>query len=106
MKFRIVTYFWISTVYEVQKKSIVEKLQNETLTVANDGRFDSPGFCAKYGTYTIMDINSKVIIDFYITHVSNAGSSQGMELYAFKKVIIKLIQFNDLKISTITTDRH
>ena len=81
----------IDYVYEVQKKSIVEKLQNETLTAAGDGRFDSPRFSAKYGTYTIMDINSKVIIDFYIVHVSNAGSSQGMELYAFKKVLSKLI---------------
>ena len=96
----------IDYVYEVQKKSIVEKLQNETLTAAGDGRFDSPGFSAKYGTYTIMDINSKVIIDFYIAHVSNAGSSQGMELYAFKKVLIKLIQFNDLEISTITTTKE
>ena len=41
----------IDYVYEVQKKSIVVKLQNETLTVAGDGRFDSPGYSVKYGTY-------------------------------------------------------
>ena len=94
-------------IYEMQKKGIVdEKLQNESLSVAGDEKFDSPGYSAKYGTYTIMNTETKEIIDCFIAHVSNAGSSQGMELYGFKKVLTKLTQSDRLKISTITTDRH
>jgi len=34
------------------------------LWIAGDGQYDSPGFCAKYCTYTFMDINSGCIVDF------------------------------------------
>lgn len=96
----------IDHVYQKQKKDIIQRSQNKHLSVAGDARFDSPGYSAKYGTYSIMNTESKEILDFFIAHVSNAGSSQGMELYAFKNILYQLTQADSLSFSTLTTDRH
>ena len=47
-----------------------------------------------------------IFIFIFIAHVSNAGSSSGMELYAFKKVLLQLTQSDCLRFATLTTDRH
>ncbi|KAJ8879020.1 hypothetical protein PR048_019626 [Dryococelus australis] len=39
---------------------------NSDVWLARDGQFDSPGFSAKYGTYTVMDVNSGKIVDFVV----------------------------------------
>ena len=80
-------------------------MKTERLSVVGDGRYDLPGHSAKFDTYTIMNANSNEIIDFFIAHVSNAGGSSKMELYAFKKVL-DYLTLSGLEISTITTDRH
>ena len=97
----------INHIYEKQKENILYKLKSENIAidVVGDGRFDSPGFCAKYGTYTIMNAQNNQIIDFFVAHVHNAGNSQRMELYGFCKVINSLIN-NGITINSIVTDRH
>ena len=96
----------INQVYEKRRDEIVEKLKGEKqLNVIGDGRFDSPGHSAKYRTYTFMDAHTNEIIDFFIAHKSNAGSSTQMEFYAFKKVLNYMLS-SGLDISTIITDRH
>ena len=39
------------------------------LVLAGDGRADSPGHCAKYGTYTVMDMIINKIVDLQIVQV-------------------------------------
>lgn len=36
-----------------EQQELVNKLQNQEVDIAADGRFDSPGFCAKYLTYSV-----------------------------------------------------
>ena len=93
----------INYVYKNRRNNIIEKLKTERLSVVGDSRNDSPGYSAEFGTYTIMNANSNEIIDFFIAHVSNAGGSSKMELYAFKKVL-DYLTLSGLEISTITTD--
>lgn len=47
----------IYNVWEEQKKKNVEEIKNATdnIWLADDRQFDSPGFCAKYCTYSIKD---------------------------------------------------
>ena len=96
----------VNSVYEKRRNEIVERVKSvKELNLVGDGRFDSPGHSAKYGTYTFMNEDSKEIIDFFIAHKSNAGSSTKMELYSFIKVLNSLLEAG-FDINTITTDRH
>lgn len=42
---------------------------NQTaLVLGGDGRADSPGHCAKYGSYTLMELNHNIILDIQLVH--------------------------------------
>ena len=75
------------------------------LDLLGDGRCDSPGYSAKYGTYTVMDAMTNFILDFHVSHCKMAGNSARMELDGLKNV---LRRFDDqaIPISSLTTDRH
>lgn len=45
-------------------------LMDNELNVAGDGRFDSPGHSALYGTYTLMDAESSLIVSCQMIKVS------------------------------------
>ena len=70
----------------------------------SDGRSDSPGHSAKYGTYTMMSDAGKVLT-FNIVQVTEVTSSNAMEKEGFERC------FNELRdegvhIYRIATDRH
>ena len=67
---------------------IIYDLKGSDLDLGGDGRCDSPGHCAKYGTYTLMELSSNKIVDFQCVHVSQAGNSNSME----KKDIFMLLE--------------
>lgn len=48
-----------------------------------DGRCDSPGHNAKYGTYTLMDSDSAKVVEFKAVQVSEVKSSNAMEIEGF-----------------------
>ena len=64
-----------------QEKAAVlaDLLDRNSVTLLGDGRCDSPGYSAKYGTYTMMDKESEKIVDFEVCHVKQSTSSQAME---------------------------
>ena len=45
------------------------KLQGKPLTVGGDARCDSPGHSAKYGSYTLMDLNTSKVLDVQLVQV-------------------------------------
>ena len=61
---------------------------NLDINLIGDGRCDSPGYHlspgynAKYGTYTLMDSDSGEILD--VMHVGNGENSSGMEKRGFQ----------------------
>lgn len=79
--------------------------EQKEIRLLGDGRCDSPGYCAKYGTYTVMESTSGEILDFHVCHSKMAGSSARMELEGLKKILQRLDN-NGLSINGITTDRH
>ncbi|XP_052788440.1 uncharacterized protein LOC128223186 [Mya arenaria] len=72
---------------------------------AGDGRCDSPGFSAKYGTYTVMDIQTNVILGFHITQCTETSSSVYMEKHGLEKCLGHL-QDNEVTVDVLATDRH
>ena len=73
--------------------------------IIGDGRCDSPGYSAKFGTYTCMNSENNQIIDFNVSHCRIAGNSNRMELFGMKGLIERLIN-NGIQILSLTTDRH
>ena len=73
--------------------------------MAGDGRCDSLGHCAKYCTYTLLDINSKKVVDFKVVSVTEVANSNQMEKKGFIETLSH-IEANGIKVDTISTDRH
>lgn len=44
-----------STVHQSRQKELLEQMRPVPLTLAGDGRCDSPGHTAPYGTYTLLE---------------------------------------------------
>ena len=96
----------INYVYKKHRNKIMDSCRLiGSLNLAGDGRSDSPGFNAKYGTYTLMDITTNKILDFYVVHVNSAGNSARMEKKGLQ-VLLEKMKSCDLKVASLTTDRH
>ena len=97
----------INNAYEKQRKDVIEtiKKENTAVNLCSDGRSDSPGHSAKYGTYTLMDEDSGKIIDFFLVQVSEVSSSNAMENEGCQRSLNKVIDQN-VHIRSLSTDRH
>ena len=49
-------------IWEKHEKKLLLQCENKHLTLGGDGRCDTPGHSAKYGSYTLMDIDSNKIM--------------------------------------------
>uniref|UniRef100_A0A8C1M8N5 Uncharacterized protein n=1 Tax=Cyprinus carpio TaxID=7962 RepID=A0A8C1M8N5_CYPCA len=99
----------VDVFYKEQQAKLLEdlRLQNVLQKGANlsgDGRSDSPGFSAKYCTYSMMDDVNKNVVHFELVQVTEATSSVAMEPVAFKRCVDFLLD-SGLKVDVITTDR-
>ena len=61
----------VYSTWEEQQKALFSNLRDDKveLELAGDGRSDSPGYCAKYGTYTLIEMNTNKILDMKIIQV-------------------------------------
>ena len=96
----------INKVYKTYRGAILTRvrLQNK-VHLLGDGRCDSPGYNAKYGTYTLMEAQTNEIVDFYVVHVSIAGNSARMEKEGLVTLLEKF-KTRNIPIKSLTTDRH
>ena len=77
--------------YKQYRNRIIDNLvsSGEPVNLVGDERCDSPGYSAKYGTYTLADTKSGEIIDFYICHSLVAGNSSKMEKKRIRRMFVK-----------------
>ena len=68
-----------------QQKILEQMKQNGPVDLVGDGRSDSPGHNAKYGTYTLMEESTSQIVDFQVVQVSETTSSNAMEAEGCKR---------------------
>ena len=95
----------VNKVYKTARNKIIGTLSNCLVNVVGDGRCYSPGFNAKYGTYTLMNAQTNLILDFHIVQVSTVGNSSQMEKEGLKQLIEKFRK-KEISISSLITDRH
>jgi hypothetical protein len=92
--------------WEESLKERLDGLRGQEVVVSGDGRMDSPGYCAKYCTYTMLDYNTKDILDVVIVAKTEVGGKSGcMEAKAFKRVIDNLTGAG-IKVKEVITDAH
>ena len=62
----------ISAVWEKHQALLLRELHREKrqLVIGGDGRADSPGHSAKFGSYTVMELKKEVVIDIQLVQVS------------------------------------
>ena len=75
------------------------------LSIIGNGRCDSPGYSAKYGTYTIIDQNTEKIFDFQMVQVGEVANSVAMEKTKLERSL-KYWLNKGLSIHQLATDRH
>ncbi|XP_049527522.1 uncharacterized protein LOC125947180 [Dermacentor silvarum] len=95
-------------VWSTQQASLVEACKGRDLCLLGDGRCDSPGHSAKYLTYTLMDAETRKVLNFTQVQVGQnpqVKTSPQMEKVGFVQCLGEL-HSKDLKVSTVTTDRH
>ena len=90
-----------------QEKAAVlaDLLDRNSVTLLGDGRCDSPGYSAKYGTYTMMDKESEKIVDFEVCHVKQSTSAQAMEKRGFNLCLDRALNIG-IPVGDVGTDRH
>ena len=61
----------INDIWKTQQSDMLALLEayGKPLSLGGDARCDSPGFSAKYGSYTVMDLEHKVVIDIQLVQV-------------------------------------
>ncbi|XP_062596145.1 uncharacterized protein LOC134257557 [Saccostrea cucullata] len=77
----------------------------KALTLGGDGRADTPGHSAKYGSYGLLDLDLMIVIHIELVQSNEVKSSYHMEKEGFVRSI-NLVQSKGLKIGEIVTDRH
>ncbi|XP_062393824.1 uncharacterized protein LOC134082194 isoform X2 [Sardina pilchardus] len=75
------------------------------VAVGGDMRADSPGHSAKFGSYSLMNLESNTIMDIQLVQSNEVGGSYHMEKEGLKRCLDHL-ELNGLKVEYIVTDRH
>ncbi|XP_060786514.1 uncharacterized protein LOC132892136 [Neoarius graeffei] len=91
--------------------AIAEVKKNAVIVVGGDGRSDSPGYTAKYGSYTLMHSDgvnihaTGKIVAMNLVQVSEVKNSNHMEPEGLKRCLQDMKE-KDLKMDHLATDRH
>ncbi|KAG0410667.1 hypothetical protein HPB47_012223 [Ixodes persulcatus] len=98
----------VHKVWLQEQQELLNELQNKEVDISADGRFDSPGFCAKYLTYTVhVEQINKILhsVQVQLKESERAMASVNME----KEGLLKQLEFfkeKGIKIRSLVTDRH
>ena len=95
----------INDTYTAHQSGLLRERQGTDVEVVGDGRCDSPGFSAKYCTYSMMERTTHEILASELVQVSQATSSVGMEKVGFEQCM-QVLHNASVKPSLIATDRH
>ncbi|XP_052270796.1 uncharacterized protein LOC127871702 [Dreissena polymorpha] len=77
----------------------------KSVRLGGDARCRSPGHTAKYGSYTLMDLETNHVLDVQLVQSNEVKNSNAMELEGLKRGLRNLAT-NHISVTDLTTDRH
>ena len=91
----------------ISQREILQSFCNrrQPLVLAGDGRCDSPGHNAKYGTYSVREVTTEKIVDFSLVQVSKVANSNAMEKEGLKRCL-EFLERDGQVINLLATDRY
>ncbi|XP_068736804.1 uncharacterized protein [Montipora capricornis] len=97
----------VERTYREQQSSLLDsiKAEGKELILGGDGRCDSPGHSAKYGSYSLTDLEQNKILDSQLVQSNEVKNSNAMG----KEGLQRSLQFltdEGLSVDTLITDRH
>ena len=96
----------IEKMWKLEQEKSVSSLRSKEVTVIGDGRMDSPGHCAQYCTYTLMDYETKCILSTVIIDKRETKrKSTNMEREGLIRAL-KEVQDMGLVVKELVTDGH
>ena len=103
------TKYLVPVVHEAWKKEqqrVVQLLKaKDSVALNRDGRCDSPGYAAKYCTYSLMHAETELIAQFELVHVKETTSSVRMECVGFERCLDSLMEAK-VSVASVATYRH
>ncbi|XP_040177724.1 uncharacterized protein LOC120909984 [Rana temporaria] len=98
--FPTIEHHWLN-----ERTKNIQKIAEKSVALIGDGQCDSPGFNAKYCTYTFMDAETDKIIDFQVEQLQAGRTSVSLEKIAFVKALERVLS-DGVNVKIIATDRH
>ncbi|KAM7312877.1 uncharacterized protein ISCGN_009781 [Ixodes scapularis] len=95
----------VMDVWTAEQQDLVQSLGGRSLRLAGDGRSDSPGYSALYGTYSLLETTLNRIIHLELVKSTEVKSSCHMELEGLTRALLHLEELG-LTVEVIVTDRH
>ncbi|XP_065303899.1 uncharacterized protein [Dermacentor albipictus] len=95
----------VDKVWREQQKQLFENARGQEVELAGDGRADSPGFSAKFGTYSLMDVANNKVLHVELVQSNEVGGSCHMELEGLKRSL-QFLENHSISVKTLVTDRH
>ncbi|CAN7994747.1 unnamed protein product, partial [Ixodes pacificus] len=95
----------VEQVWEEEQEKLLGELRDQPLDLAGDGRCDSPGYSAKYLTYSLHAPHVNKIVHFEQVQCEAVPNSGSME----KEGLIRSLAFTrekELTVRSLATDRH
>ncbi|XP_026063069.1 uncharacterized protein LOC113046429 [Carassius auratus] len=92
--------------WKMDQQAMFQSLQPlGKIALSGDMRADSPGHSAKYGSYTLLHLDSNKILDIQLIQSNEVGGSAHMEKEGLRRGLDHL-ESNHLQVDYIMTDRH
>ena len=100
----------VMTRWKEEETALAEELltrvdNGEEIRIAGDGQCDSPGYSAKYCTYSLMDQQSGKVVTLNVQQVSECTSSVAMETEAFAACVGNMAE-RGIYMDVFSSDRH